>query len=83
MQGGRPVTAACLDCHSGYFEARDRSNYDGPSRPLDEYLHPADTFVIEKANFVLPISCVKCHGPASGTSATTAKTPGTGPPVTL
>ena len=64
MQGERPVTAACLDCHSGYFEAGDRSNYDGPPRPLDEYLHPADTFVIEKANFVLPISCVKCHGPA-------------------
>lgn len=64
MQGGRPVTAACLDCHSGYFEVRDRSEYDGPARPLDEYLHPADTFVIEKANFVLPISCVKCHGPA-------------------
>ena len=63
MQGGRPVTAACLDCHSGYFGARDPSEYDGPARSLDEYLHPADTFVMEKANFVLPISCVKCHGP--------------------
>ena len=64
MMGGRPVTAACLDCHSGYFEARDPTEYAGPERPLDEYLHPADTFLIEKENFVLPISCVKCHGPS-------------------
>ena len=62
MQGGRPVTAACLDCHSGHFDVKDPSAYRGPARPLDEYLHPADTFVIDRENVVLPISCVKCHG---------------------
>ncbi len=62
MQGGRPVSAACLDCHSGHFEVRKTTQYSGPARPLDEYLHSADSFLFEKETFVLPISCAKCHG---------------------
>lgn len=62
MQGERPITASCLDCHSGYFETRDPSEYTGPKRPLDEFVYLADTFVVKKENAVLPISCAKCHG---------------------
>lgn len=62
MQGMRPVTAACLDCHSGYFKIADRSGYEGPEGPLDDYIHAGDTFVIKREDMVLPISCAKCHG---------------------
>jgi hypothetical protein len=45
---GRPVTARCLECHASYFEPRVES---GPGNRYD------------KTNYILGVSCEKCHGP--------------------
>ena len=44
----RPVPGRCLECHAGYFEAQ-------PASPSPN--------AYNKANFVLGISCERCHGP--------------------
>jgi Cytochrome c554 and c-prime len=46
----RPVIPRCVECHATYFQAR------GPS--------PADN-AFNRSNFVLGISCERCHGPGS------------------
>lgn len=45
---GRPVTARCLECHASYFESLAGSG------AVNKY---------NRSNFVLGISCEKCHGP--------------------
>jgi len=46
----RPVTPRCVECHATYFQAL------GPS--------PTDN-LFNKRNFVLGISCERCHGPGA------------------
>lgn len=46
----RPVTPRCLECHATYFEALGRL--------------PTDN-LYSKSNFVLGISCERCHGPGA------------------
>jgi hypothetical protein len=44
----RPISARCVECHAGYFEAQ---------------VAPAPTNFFNRTNFVLGISCERCHGP--------------------
>jgi hypothetical protein len=43
----RPIAPRCLECHTTYFESR-------PDMVVNRY---------DSSNFVLSISCEKCHGP--------------------
>ena len=45
---GRPVPPRCLECHASYFESLSESGNG------NQY---------NKANYVLGISCARCHGP--------------------
>lgn len=45
---GRPVTARCLECHASYFEPVAERG------AINRY---------NRSNYVLGISCEKCHGP--------------------
>jgi hypothetical protein len=47
----RGIIPRCLECHAGYFESKFPS---------------ADSNVYNTANFVLGISCERCHGPGRG-----------------
>lgn len=51
---GRPVAPRCLECHASYFESLSGS---GAGNRYD------------KANYVLGISCGRCHGPGQEHSA--------------
>ena len=48
MNFGRPVTSRCLECHASYFESTSTSG------AVNRY---------NRANYVLGISCARCHGP--------------------
>lgn len=45
---GRPVTPRCLECHASYFESLTEP------RVINRY---------NKSNYILGISCERCHGP--------------------
>lgn len=47
----RGIIPRCLECHAGYFESKFPS---------------AESNVYNTANFVLGISCERCHGPGRG-----------------
>jgi hypothetical protein len=46
----RPIVPRCLECHAGYFD----STFPG-----------TDSNLYDTKNFVLGITCERCHGPAS------------------
>jgi len=50
----RPVTPRCLECHATYFQPASSAG-SGSEEPENHY---------NQSNFVLGISCERCHGPA-------------------
>ena len=62
----RSIIPRCLECHAAYFESKFPS---------------ADSNVYNTANFLLGISCERCHGPGRG--HVEAEEPGTAPKAKL
>ncbi|HVG38293.1 MAG TPA: multiheme c-type cytochrome [Pyrinomonadaceae bacterium] len=69
LNSGRPATTRCLECHTSYFDSISESSAG---------------IRYDKTNYVLGISCARCHGPggehaalaAAGQLSRAAKSPG-------
>ncbi len=69
MLGQTPLNARCLECHSGYFEAKLPEAGEPPPAFLRDpqdlaELSRGNTYRFNRETVVLPISCVSCHGSA-------------------